>query len=212
MVLHYRVLCDGTENSMSGLDKIVEQIQINAANEAENIKNSAAEYCNAYMDDVKEKVTSEVEAYNKKALEERNLYIDKTHSGAEFRERNLLLKTKQQCVEHVINAAKDTIANMPEKEYFEFIEKILVSNIQAQKGVMYFGKKDMERLPKDFEEKVKKAAKAKDGELVIAQKPADIKDGFILVYGEIEENCTLKALFDTNIDRLKDIVSKELFS
>lgn len=31
--------------------------------------------------------------------------------------------------------------------------------------------------------------------LIIDKEPANIKDGFVLVYGEIEENCTLKALF-----------------
>ena len=31
------------------------------------------------------------------------------------------------------------------------------------------------------------------------------------VYGEIEENCNLKALFDSNIDRIKDIANKQLF-
>jgi len=49
------------------------------------------------------------------------------------------------------------------------------------------------------------------GELVIDKEPANIKDGFVLVYGEIEENCTLKALFDSNIDRIKDIANKQLF-
>mgnify|MGYP000596436222 CR=1 FL=1 len=48
-------------------------------------------------------------------------------------------------------------------------------------------------------------------ELVIDKEPANIKDGFVLVYGEIEENCTLKALFDSNIDRIKDIANKQLF-
>ena len=49
------------------------------------------------------------------------------------------------------------------------------------------------------------------GELVIDKKPANIKDGFVLVYGEIEENCTLKALLYSNIDRIKDIANKQLF-
>ena len=34
---------------------------------------------------------------------------------------------------------------------------------------------------------------------------------FILTYGDIEINCSLKAVFDENMDRLKDMLSTALF-
>ena len=74
-----------------------------------------------------------------------------------------------------------------------------------------FSKKDLDRIPNGFEDRVKEIVAENQGELVIDKEPANIKDGFVLVYGEIEENCTLKALFDSNIDRIKDIANKQLF-
>ena len=40
----------------------------------------------------------------------------------------------------------------------------------------------------------------------------NITNGFVLVYGGIEENCTIDALFDARRDELSDIVQRLLFS
>ena len=196
---------------MSGLDKIIEQIKMQAEAEASDIIKSASEYCDAYMEEVKNHVNEEVKAYNKKALAKRNLYTEKVHSGADFRQRNRILVSRQQCINQVIDAAKDRIAGLSDEEYFKLLEKILESNVCAEAGVMRMGRADLDRLPKDFEGRVNTIAQKHGGTLSIDKEAAPMKDGFILVYGEIEENCTMKALFDTNIDRIKDIVNRELF-
>lgn len=197
---------------MSGLDKIVEEIRCQAEAEAKAILKKADEYCETYMEDVQKKVDSEVEAYNKKKAGERALYEEKTYSGAEFLERNSVLKAKQECISECLNNAKKKITALSDEDYFKFLEQILKANVQSETGIMCFGKKDMDRLPKDFESRVLKIAETKGGNLKISEECADIEDGFILVYGEIEENCTLKALFDTNTDMLKDIANRKLFS
>ena len=46
---------------MSGLDNIVNEIRTNAKKEADNILKEADDYCQAYMDDVKQQVEKEVE-------------------------------------------------------------------------------------------------------------------------------------------------------
>ena len=55
------------------------------------------------------------------------------------------------------------------------------------------------------------AAEAKGGKLVLKKEPKAIPDGFVLVYGGVEENCTLKALFDVKKDQLQDKVNEILF-
>ena len=77
---------------------------------------------------------------------------------------------------------------------------------------MFFGKEDLERMPEEFKEKIKAIADNKGAKVNISDKTKNIKNGFILVYGEIEENCTIQSLFDEKSDALRDIVNKELFS
>lgn len=196
---------------MSGLERIVEEIRRQAEAESDEILNKADEYCNAYMQEIKDKVKDEIAAYNKKAQDERELYEAKTSSGMEFKARNSILKAKQQCIDDCLKKAQDRIHNFSDKEYFNLLEKILKGNIQKGTGVMCLCEYDLKRMPGTFEERVKKMAQESGGYLEISTKPAQIKDGFVLVYGDIEENCTFKALFDANIDKLKDIANKELF-
>jgi len=67
-------------------------------------------------------------------------------------------------------------------------------------------------MPKDFEKEIKSIAEKKGGKIQISTEPAKISDGFILVYGEIEENCTYDAIFASNRDILRDIAYRELFA
>ena len=196
---------------MSGLDKIVEEIREQAEKEAQDILNKADKYCEDYMKEVRQKVEMEVDAYHKKAVDERALYEEKTRSGAEFTERNAILKAKQQCIDDCLKQAQKKIRSMSDEEYFGLMKNILKANIQTGNGIMCFGERDLKRIPKDFESEIKKIADTAGGTLKISSEPAGIPDGFILVYGQVEENCTLKALFGANIDKLKDIANQELF-
>ena len=55
------------------------------------------------------------------------------------------------------------------------------------------------------------AAKALGGSLKLSKDPAPVKNGFILKYGGIEENCSLDALFASRTDALVDKVNAALW-
>ena len=196
---------------MSGLDNIVEEIRNQSKQEADEILKEADVFCKDYMNKIKKDVEVEVVSIEKKALADRKLYEEKTVSGMEFLERNSILRAKQQVIEQAIDKARESIAGLNDEEYFNVLEELLRKNVQQGKGKICFSKKDLDRIPNGFEDRVKEIVAENQGELVIDKEPANIKDGFVLVYGEIEENCTLKALFDSNIDRIKDIANKQLF-
>ena len=117
----------------------------------------------------------------------------------EFLERNSILRAKQQVIEQAIDKARESIAGLNDEEYFNVLEKLLRKNVQQGKGKICFSKKDLDRIPNGFEDRVKEIVAENQGELVIDKEPANIKDGFVLVYGEIEENCTLKALIENDL-------------
>ena len=196
---------------MSGLDNIVEEIRNQSKQEADEILKEADVFCKDYMNKIKKDVEVEVVSIEKKALADRKLYEEKPVSGMEFLERNSILRAKQQVIEQAIDKARESIAGLNDEEYFNVLEKLLLKNVLQGMGKICFSKKDLDRIPNGFEDRVKEIVAENQGELVIDKEPANIKDGFVLVYGEIEENCTLKALFDSNIDRIKDIANKQLF-
>ena len=91
------------------------------------------------------------------------------------------------------------------------IAKLLEKNTAEGEGVLSFSAKDLKRLPSDFASLASKIAAENNGKITIAEEAADIEDGFILSYGGIEENCTLKALFADKEDELRDCVHSVLW-
>ncbi len=110
------------------------------------------------MNKIKKDVEVEVVSIEKKALADRKLYEEKTVSGMEFLERNSILRAKQQVIEQAIDKARESIAGLNDEEYFNILEKLLRKNVQQGNGRICFSKKDLDRIPKDFEDRVKEIA------------------------------------------------------
>ena len=190
---------------MSGLNNIIKEIQASAKEEADAILKEADDFCNAQMEEAK------IKGFDKKSLASRKLYKEKTKSSAGFRERNATLNNKQKCINDVIESAICKIENLDATEYFDFLEKLFNKNVQSGTGVMYISTSDKDRMPEDFVKKIEKIAKEKNGSITIEDSRDNVENGFVLVYGDIEENCQIKALFNGQLDRLKDIANRELF-
>ena len=62
-----------------------------------------------------------------------------------------------------------------------------------------------------MEAKVSETAASKCGSLRLDREGRKIDNGFILIYGGIEENCTIRAMFDAKKDELSDIVHQLVF-
>ena len=78
--------------------------------------------------------------------------------------------------------------------------------------MLRLGEKDLGRLTQEDISELKAAAQAAGSRLTVAEKAADIRDGFILDFGGVEENCTFDALFDQYSEDLLDKVKTILFA
>ena len=76
---------------------------------------------------------------------------------------------------------------------------------------MCLNRADLERLPSSFENDLKHALKEKGCEPTLSEDPVDITGGFVLVYGDIEINCSFDALIEGNSEELKELVYKNIF-
>lgn len=198
---------------MNGLDKVVEEIDRQAKEEATHILNEADAYCNEYMEKVKIQVAEEVDEFYKRAATERKVYEEKTISSGEFSRRNAILKAKQELINQVLEKSMEKLENLSDDEYFNFLEQTLKNNIQKGQGKICFSRKDLERMPDDFSDRINDIVKEQsiESRLAIEKEPVDIKNGFVLMYGEVEQNCTFDALFAYKMDMLKDIANRKLF-
>ncbi len=67
-------------------------------------------------------------------------------------------------------------------------------------------------MPNGYEAKIKKVSESRGGSLTVSETGRNIENGFVLAYGGIEENCTLRALFDGKREKLSDKVRELLFA
>ena len=197
---------------MTGLEKITDQIQEEAKASAARRLEAAQKEADAVIAEAKEVCAAmETETAEKIAAMKVN-YEGRIKSSAEQQRRTALLRAKQEIIAEVIEEARLTLKKKDAQSYFLTLEKILKTYALAENGEIYFSAEDLARMPADFEKKIKTAAKEKGGSLVLKKEPKAIADGFVLVYGGVEENCTLKALFDAKRDQLQDKVNAILFS
>ena len=196
---------------MSGLEKITSQILEEAKTSAAMKLEAARKEADDILEKAKEECASmETDAAEKNVVLKEN-YAGRIKSSAEQQRRTALLRAKQDIIAQVIEDAYVMLKQEETESYFRTMEKILKTYVLAGPGEIYFSARDLARMPQDFEKKIYAAAEEKGGSLVLSKEPKAIEDGFIIVYGGIEENCTLRALMDAKKDELQDKVNQILF-
>lgn len=196
---------------MTGLEKIKDQILEAAKKEAEDIlagANSQSEEITGKAKLEAEKITSDI---RKKSAADIENYKKRVSSSNEFYRRTEVLKSKQNVIAQVIDKAYQKICDMEPAAYFGMIEKMISKFALSGDGEIFFSAKDLAAMPAGFAEKVSAAAKAAGGTLTISKEQKEIENGFVLSYGGVEENCTLRAIFDARREEFSDAVNALLY-
>jgi V/A-type H+-transporting ATPase subunit E len=124
----------------------------------------------------------------------------------------LLLDTKQTIINEIIGKARKRLAELSDDEYTDMILSMVKKYSHNKKGRLVFPRSDQKRLTKDFPEKLNAILSQKQGaSLDIEEEALSFEGGFLLIYGDIEENCSFDALFAEERDELQDKVNSLLF-
>ena len=196
---------------MTGLEKITEKILLESQKNCEKILENGTAQVKEILSNAKivadEKAkeiidSAEAEGARKNAI---------AKSSAESITRNRYLEIRNAILNDIISAAYETVERLSDDEYFELIKKLCYKHIQTGECTMHMSGSDLFRLPQDFEDEINSVIFEK-GAVHVSETPADIENGFILVYDGFEVNCTFRAIFDESMENLKFTLSKELFN
>ena len=130
-------------------------------------------------------------------------------STAEFTRRRTVLAAKQNAIRDVIAAAQKELHDLPDDEYFSVLLKLAQKNALPGDAEMQLNEKDLARMPQDFSAQLKMAVPGTN--ITVSNTPCNIPDGFLLVYGGIDVNCTFASLFEAVGDTLQDLAGGMLF-
>lgn len=180
--------------------KVIDDILAKANKEAADIKAEAEKSANESC----AKLTRDKQA----SLSDQ---LSRAKSAAALAKRQRLLQEKQTIIAEVIDEAKNKLYNLSDKDYFDMIIKLVKKSALSEDGEIVFNKKDLDRLPAGFADTVNSAAKEAGGSLKISNTTKNIDGGFVLIYKGIEQNSSISALFDTNIEALQDKIQSLLF-
>lgn len=194
---------------MTGLDKILQTIQQDADLACEKIAKEAEDKAGQILAEAKAQADAILQEQRDRDDEEKAQAGDRMRSAAALKSRQGELLERRRCIDAVLQEALQSIVQLPETEYFAALKKMILARARGENGVLQLNARDLARLPKDFMEELGKTLSA--GELKLDKQPAAIGGGFVLRYGDVEENCSFEAILSADKDRLSDMVNEILF-
>lgn len=197
---------------MTGLEKMKSQILDEAKASAADSIAKAESKASEILDAAKAEAAKTADSISQKSVTEVNNYKERIASSIDLQRRTSILAAKQEVIRDVLDKAYGALKTMEAGEYFAMLKKMLEKYALPQEGIIYFSPADLGRITKEFEDEVSRIAENKGGKLTVSKEGKKIENGFILAYGGIEENCTLKAMFDAKKDELSDKIHQLLFS
>lgn len=196
---------------MTGLEKMISQIVDEATESANGMISQAQAEAAKIAETAAADARKHKEEISRKSEADVATYLERMKSSADLQRRTAILKAKQEVITEVLDKAYGSLQKLDEKAYYDMLRRMLEKYVQPGQGEIYFSEADLKGMSKDFQEEIQAIAKKKGGVLKLAKESRQIENGFILVYGGVEENCTFRALFNTQRDRLQDIIHQKVF-
>ncbi|MCQ2511933.1 MAG: V-type ATP synthase subunit E [Lachnospiraceae bacterium] len=191
---------------MSGLEKILEQINREATDTANETINSA----NNEAEKILKKAKEDAEAKRVEIATQSKLDVASTakqiQSVAAQTEKKKILVAKQEVIDGILDSTLDYLVNLDTEEYFVIIDKMIEKYAGTDAGTIQFNEKDLARIPDST------INLAKQKNLTLSKETVDISGGFILGYGNIDENCSFDGLLLAKRESLQDKIGQILFS
>lgn len=196
---------------MSGLDKMTARIIEEAETSAAEVISEAGRAAEELLARARKEAEANAEAIVDRARREGAGQEKRKEAALDMQRKQAILRAKQEMIGEVLENAYRQVLQMDEAQYFGLMEKLLIKYVLPEEGEISFSEKDLKRMPADFPAVIERTAKAAGGALTLKKEAASIEGGFILAYGGVEENCTLRAVFDSKKEELSDMVNRTLF-
>ncbi len=190
---------------MNSLEQILQKIEEDGKKKSEEIINSAKKERETIIDLEEKSAKKEAEKILENANKKAQITLKNAYDFGETQKKNSILKAKAKIFEDFISKAESEFENAPNDAYFEIVSKLIFKYCESEKkGELIFSKKDKVRLPKGFLEKTNEKISSKNAFLTLSEETANIKNGFIIRYGLIEQNCSFSSLFEDKKDEIRD--------
>lgn len=191
---------------MPGLEIITDAILNKSKEDREAVLKKAEENRQEILGEAKKEAEKIVAQIKKEALRKAQNIENSIKAKAEQDLSRELLNKKSELIKEVIKEAEEHVYSMSDSEYNKLLSSLLSKYAKPiDNGEIVFSKKDEKRISAELKDKIE-ALKLK-----LSFNDENIKGGFVLKYGKVEENCSVEAIFHQNREKITDFLNKELF-
>lgn len=191
---------------MVQLDRITAHIISEAQKEAGRMEEEAERKASDILEQAEKEAEGAYEAILAEGERQASKVLEIAESAASHERTLAFLSSKVDYIEKTIAEAKQMILSMPYERYEAYLLRLLDRYAHKdQSGAIVFDSRDISRLGEALKDKMEQlhlTAEASDRALGA---------GFILKYGDIEENCSLEALIRNKKEKLTDMIGQRLF-
>jgi len=189
---------------MTGVEKIIAKIEQDSLAKSEELLARAEAQAGEVLAQAAAQAREASQAAIAAAREKAGTDVEAARARVAVTEKRALLRAKNEVIGEMVASALARLRALPAEEYFAVLAKLAAEYAQPGQGTMRLSRRDLDRLPPDF------AGGLKD--IAVDPQPAAIEDGFILAYGDIEQNCTFGALAAARMDDIKDALHAYVFA
>lgn len=197
---------------MTGLEKILNEIEKQCQEKIHQIENEAKKEADELIKSEEEKIQQKKVQFDKELEKIVKLDLEKGISSALSYKKKMILEEKQKSISKIIEKSKEYITNMKKEEYMTFFEKIVLNYAHKENGKIRLNSLDKQRYGQEMVDRLNKVlTQNSKGSLNLDDKESTEKSGFVMIYGDIEENCSLEAIFSEKRELFEDKINSFLF-
>lgn len=197
---------------MTGLEEMKAAIEEESRLECGKIEKQAQERLARIREDAQAAANARYQEILIHARKECENELQRAKMSGEMETKRLLLRTKTEIVSETIEMALHHLRELPDTDYFKVLTALARTYACKGEGEMRLSERDLKRLPSGFADELNDILATQGARVCIGTQPARIDGGFLLIYGDIEVNCSFEALLDASLEEVKDALSRELFA
>ena len=196
----------------NGLTSIINYINEESEQQIKGIRSEAEARVEAMKEENRRRIEEECGRIREKAISGEETILQRGSASAELRKKQMLLTARQELISDTISYCMERLIRLPKEEYFDILKKLFSENVHPGDIKLYLNSRDLERMDDGIKKELMDIAKKAGARLEISELPKDIRGGFIMDLGDIEENLSIEAIFSDHDDDIRDLLSGLLFS
>jgi V/A-type H+-transporting ATPase subunit E len=200
---------------MNGINKITDAIAAETRAEIDAIRAEAQSKCREIESFYEAQAQREYDDLMREGKQDGELQLKRLTGAAAMEAKKTILSMKQEAVDAVLKASIERICDLSDEQYTAFLAKLAAQAAFTGTEEVIFNRRDCKSgVARNVVAKANDLLKKRKllPKLTVSSENGSFAGGIIVKQGDIEVNCTVEKLVETNRDRLASDIAAVLFA